>query len=429
MDAAALGRYLRESRESRELTLEDAVATLRIRRPILEAFERGEFAVGETTVQARGLLRNYARFLQLDEERVLQYYESAQDNDRRKRRRRKSKKSTQELTAPRKITDTPPALPPVTLNGNRQPSISIMGFVRVIAMLLVSIASIVVIAFVIYDTVFNENSVTEVADADLAPLLAQTLTPTQTYTPTWTPPPTRLPEENAGLSVVSGVEITLEMTQRSWVQITVDDVEQFVGILEPDDIQRYAGNQSVEINAANAAALAINFNGLDQPVFGQRGEQIMLDFTPNGVSANGVAALSPTPTATITPEPTLTSIPVALPTETSTPVQAAAANVQPSPTPLFFDSASQAETNTPVPTITPLFAVVGESNSEEANPTVASSDAEQVQPTAQREPTASTTPTETPSPTLRPTSNAVLPIRATPANPTPTKTGVNRAES
>jgi len=45
MDALALGRYLREAREAKELTLEDAERTLRIRRRVLEAFELGDFNV------------------------------------------------------------------------------------------------------------------------------------------------------------------------------------------------------------------------------------------------------------------------------------------------------------------------------------------------------------------------------------------------
>ena len=349
MDAAALGRYLRESREARELSLDDAVQKLRIRKPTLEAFERGEFQVGESTVQVRGMLRNYARFLQLDEERVLQFYESSLDNDRRKRRRG-HKKKTQELAAPRKITDTPPALPAVKLERPATGG-GIFAFLRVMAMLLVSAASIVIIAFVVYDTIFNENSVTEVADADLAPLLVQSLTPTQTYTPTWTPPPTRSAEEISALNIVSGVQIILEMTQRSWVQITVDDVERYTGILEPGERQRYDANQSVEINAANAAALAINFNGLEQPTFGERGERIILTFTQNGVFADGESALSPTPTATFTAIPTTTPIPFEAPTETATSTPAeAAVNITPSPTPLFFDSSSVESTSTPSPT-------------------------------------------------------------------------------
>jgi cytoskeletal protein RodZ len=73
MDAHSLGRYLRESRESRELTLDDAVDTLKIRRIVLESFEQGDFNVVDASpVQVRGFLRNYARYLSLDEDLVIQ---------------------------------------------------------------------------------------------------------------------------------------------------------------------------------------------------------------------------------------------------------------------------------------------------------------------------------------------------------------------
>ena len=105
MDPTALGRYLRESRESKELTLEDAVRALRIRRDILESFEQGEFAVMDSTVRVRGMLRNYAHYLGLDEERVLQYHEAALTNTRRRRRFGRQEKNTQtEPLAPKKIT-------------------------------------------------------------------------------------------------------------------------------------------------------------------------------------------------------------------------------------------------------------------------------------------------------------------------------------
>ena len=41
MDAQALGRYLRETREAKELTLDEAARALRIRQRVLELFEAG----------------------------------------------------------------------------------------------------------------------------------------------------------------------------------------------------------------------------------------------------------------------------------------------------------------------------------------------------------------------------------------------------
>src|SRR5215216_2039953 len=78
MDAQALGRYLRETREAKELTLDEAEQALRIRRRILESFEAGEFNIPEfAVIQIRGFIRNYAHYLGLEEDRVVSYYEAA----------------------------------------------------------------------------------------------------------------------------------------------------------------------------------------------------------------------------------------------------------------------------------------------------------------------------------------------------------------
>ena len=55
MDAYSLGQFLREAREANEIEIADAVAKLRIRQPILESFEAGEFEVrGVPEIQIRG---------------------------------------------------------------------------------------------------------------------------------------------------------------------------------------------------------------------------------------------------------------------------------------------------------------------------------------------------------------------------------------
>ena len=123
MDAQALGRYLRESREAKELSLEDAEGALRIRRRILELFELGEFSISDaSTVQIRGFIRNYARFLGLDEDRVVSYYEAAR-HEADVPRRRNGKRITQTVApvAPHRITDTNPSLPAVQIVTDRPP--------------------------------------------------------------------------------------------------------------------------------------------------------------------------------------------------------------------------------------------------------------------------------------------------------------------
>src|SRR5579859_4156079 len=65
-DTDTLGAELRAARESRDLSLEQVEKQTRIRIHYLTALEADEYTELPSAVQARGFLRNYARFLGLD---------------------------------------------------------------------------------------------------------------------------------------------------------------------------------------------------------------------------------------------------------------------------------------------------------------------------------------------------------------------------
>src|SRR5262245_33895155 len=127
MDAQALGRYLRETREAKELSLDEAERALRIRQRVLESFEAGDFNIPDiAAIQVRGFMRNYARYLGLDEDRVIAYYEESllegskpkrlSGRKQEKRKDKDKRDSNPSLpVAPRSITDTPPSLPAVVI--------------------------------------------------------------------------------------------------------------------------------------------------------------------------------------------------------------------------------------------------------------------------------------------------------------------------
>lgn len=428
MDPSALGRYLRESREAKELTLENAVSALRIRRPILEAFERGEFESIESPVQMRGMLRNYARYLSLDEERVLQYYETAQDGQRRRKRGKRRTEDETHPTAPRHITDTPPTLPTVRIEKRRaNGGMNIITVLRAIMMILVSIAAVLVIGFVVYDTLFKEDDGLAIADAATLPVASAT--PTATYTASWTPPPSNTPMPVGFNQGITGLAVDIEITQRTWLQIIIDGTETFTGIMQPGERHLYEGTSAIQVNSSNAAALSVIFNGEPQAPFGERGQQVQLDFTQAGIGLTRIQGeASPTPVL------------VAIPTETSIPIEAASptptgqqAALEPSPTALFADNSVSTQVSSAqgqLPTPTPLFGG-GNNNTSSGDPDLATQNqvAQAANPTQQSQAVFATntnaptnTPRPTSTPTPRPTSNVVLPARSTPLNPTATKT-------
>ncbi|MEL6404152.1 MAG: RodZ domain-containing protein [Chloroflexota bacterium] len=426
MDPTALGRYLRESREAKEITLEYAVSALRIRRDIIEAFEQGNFTVLDSAVRTRGMLRNYAHFLGLEEERVLQYYEAALTDKRRTGRFDRLRTTETIPIAPRKITDTPPSLPVV--NVQERSSAGIGTLLRNIAMLLVSLAALAVIAFVVMDTLDlrDDDSADTVADAPTLPAGSVTVTPTNTATVT--PRATIITDtpDAAALGIGVGVQVVMEVTQRSWIRVTVDDVEQFAGFFEPGSISTYEANDRVSITAANAAALDITYNGVEQDSFGTRGQEVELTFSTTGIDTN----TNPLPTEMTPATEPAQSTP--LPTESTTdeasvPASDTVAYSEPTPTPLFSDEqeaniiAASAQSS---PTIVANTAQTGQvapspTTISEANTSTSDTASAQTTTTATLAPTA-TVPQASPTNPPTATTFAVLPLRET-AVPSPTK--------
>jgi cytoskeletal protein RodZ len=69
--SATIGQQLRQRREARSLTIDQAASATRIRAHYLIAMETGEFGLLPSPVHARGFLRAYAEFLNLDAEPLL----------------------------------------------------------------------------------------------------------------------------------------------------------------------------------------------------------------------------------------------------------------------------------------------------------------------------------------------------------------------
>ncbi len=76
-----IGHILREARENKGLSLEEAQAKTRISVRYLTALENGQYSALPTAVHVRGFLRNYARFLGLDPQPLLTRYAAGQGQD------------------------------------------------------------------------------------------------------------------------------------------------------------------------------------------------------------------------------------------------------------------------------------------------------------------------------------------------------------
>ncbi len=364
MDAQALGRLLREAREAREISLAEAEQALRIRQRVLVAFEDGIFEQPEASlVQLRGFLGNYARYLELDEDRVLEQFElqrhSAQRRQQRERRRRRPGKPTVEQEP----------VPQLDLSGGerlQQRRRRQRGFLSGLLLFLTGAVAIGVIVFVALQ--FLEDSEAPfVLEGELPQLIPPTVLPTVVMQLNVTEPPGRtLAQRQRQVTQLwngSGVLVTTEAAQRTWLRVTADGEEEFVGMLRPGEHIEVAARTEILLTASNAEALLITWNGQEQGVPGLRGQLVEMTFTQTSVALDAGAGFEPTPVFTPTAQPTsLIDVGALLltltPETTAGPLQGAALQSPPSSTP--------APTSTPVPTLT---ATLGPSSTAILTPT------------------------------------------------------------
>jgi len=76
-----VGEILSEARTKKEITLEEAEKATKIRKKILQDLEKGNWNYLPAT-SIKGLLKNYASFLSLDEKRILAFFRREYDEKR-----------------------------------------------------------------------------------------------------------------------------------------------------------------------------------------------------------------------------------------------------------------------------------------------------------------------------------------------------------
>ncbi len=280
-----IGRTLRETRERLGLTLEEAERTIHIRASLLGALERGEFDSLPSEAQARGFLHNYAEFLGIDPEELLQRYdESKQPKRRRSLVARGSRKSTEKKKT------------------IRQPRILSWFSTDIFVIATITLGVIIVLVWggrKLYTSIGSgEDATAAASSADAISLPAATSTPSlavsslaeaaQLTTEEPTATPTLI------LNVLDTVNLQVIAERESWVQVLVDGEEAFRGRMRAGVQYDYLGEERVELFTGNGGGIRVIFNGQNQGLMGYIGQVVTRIWTPRG-------GQTPTPTQTLTP--------------------------------------------------------------------------------------------------------------------------------
>ena len=284
-----IGRRLQTAREGLGLSLEEAERTTRIRAAHLAALERDDFASLPSPVQARGFLKNYADYLGLDTERLLQEYGSA-PAARRSSPARPAAAPRSEVQVRRRGWLSADLLVAATIALGTL-ALLVWGGGRLMASLRAAATPI------------EQSSVFLVPTPTPAPIASATPTPNgsgllavKAPTETATLPPLVLPG--------SGVSVRLLAVQRAWVRALVDGQERYRDRVEPGAVIDLSASRQVEVTTGNGAGLRVTLNGVDLGPMGGLDEALTRIWTTEGEI---------TATPTITPSPTVTPRPSATP--------------------------------------------------------------------------------------------------------------------
>ena len=255
-----VGDILRREREKQGLTIADIEKGTSIRGLYIEHIERGNIGELPGLVYAKGFVRNYAKFLRLNAEALVQQF--AEENGSTP-----PPVPAESESVPRRIslsTVGDESLSSISIGGTRSSYASIFGKLA---------AGIIVLAALVGGGVAAISAINSPAQVPAAP-------PVKTEQPA---APTAAAEADASDTAraahTDGVNVSVTLAERCWTEVSVDGKSVFEGIIEKGKTESWKGKESVVIRAGNAGALDVTFNGRKLGKFGDNGEVLERTFS------------------------------------------------------------------------------------------------------------------------------------------------------
>jgi len=294
-----IGKKLRERREMLSLNMDEVERHTHMRGVYIRALEEGAFDKLPSPVQTRGLLSNYAAFLDLDADAILLRFADALQA----RHREKYYETPREKIQTEVITSMP--ILRSFIAGDL-----IFGVVMIA----------IIFALALWGVGRALSAQKEATAQSTAPsiveMLAGTALPTASANATFIPvndapiaTGVQINPEAPTLEANANVAVSIFAVERTFIRISVDGKVAYEGRIAPRETQVYQAENQIEILTGNAAALRITYNGRDLGLMGNIGEVVSRVYTIAGVV---------TPTSTVPPTPTATRIITATPTPTAT---------------------------------------------------------------------------------------------------------------
>ena len=260
-----LGELLRSMREAKGISLEQAEKDTRVRRQYLEALEAEDFEQMPAEVYVRGFLRNYALYLGLDPDEAMALRGALPEE-------------VVSISFGKQLEEPLVSSSPLLLLSR------ILGVLVVLSIAIAAgwwgyqwytehspFATPTATPTPTPTPAPTSLATVAVAPTEPPPTTVPTTQPTATLTAT-PRPPTATPEPTA--TVFIGVRVSVEVVEKTWLEVTVDGEEVLRELLEPGVSLSWTGLKRVSFHCGNAGGVRVTVNGEEIGTLGNLGQVV-----------------------------------------------------------------------------------------------------------------------------------------------------------
>ncbi len=263
-----LGKYLRNQRESKKISLREVAKNTRVREPILAAIEGDQHHLLPPATYVKGFLLAYAKYLNLDPNDVLLRYERVSKGESTAR------PSTQPSRPERAALPTPPSKPKPKVLWNTKQTWVVVG---------VFVASLIVFYFFspyspkppvgsLSGKTFVQEPIAEppLPIVPSSPVIGKPLTPSSPVTAT------------TSAQGKKPFSLQLKAVEETWLSLQADEQSGKEMILKPGEEFSVQASDRILIKLGNAGGLDLVLNGKPLGKSGKSGEVLTLVVTSLG---------------------------------------------------------------------------------------------------------------------------------------------------
>ena len=301
-----IGVELRERRELLSLHLDEVERNTHVKAHYIEALEKGVMDELPSTVQTRGMLSNYATFLDMDVDALLLRFADALQARHRERNPQK----------PARKPGTPiiANMPPIRTFIAGDIVFGIGMAVLLVGFAIWGVTRVVAIQSQ-QEVQPTAPSISDVLLASPDPSQIQstaTLQPVESF-PGLATVTIVIPTQDLNVEV----QINLVATERTYMRVVVDGEVAFDGRAVPGNAYPFQAASQIEVLVGSGAAIRVVYNGRDLGLMGTFGQVVSNIYTASEVIT---PTALPSPTGAVTVSPTATIPPTATLSATDTPV-------------------------------------------------------------------------------------------------------------